>query len=31
MISIVGIGNGASAIAEKFKGSSQYNVYVLND
>ena len=31
MISIVGIGNGASAIAEKFKGTSQYNVYVLND
>jgi len=31
MISIVGIGNGASAIAEKFKGTPQYNVYVLND
>jgi len=31
MISIVGIGNGASAIAEKFVNFPQYNVYVLND
>jgi len=31
MISIVGIGNGASAIAEKFSQFPQYNVYVLND
>ncbi len=31
MISIIGIGNGASAIAEKFKDTPQYNVFVLND
>jgi len=31
MISIVGIGNGASAIASKFETYSQYNVYKLND
>ena len=31
MISIVGIGNGASAIAEKFKGTPQYTVYMMND
>ena len=31
MISIIGIGNGASAIAEKFSNTPQYNVYVLND
>tara|TARA_Y100000034_G_scaffold88275_1_gene105963 strand:+ start:2592 stop:3458 length:867 start_codon:yes stop_codon:yes gene_type:complete len=31
MISIVGIGNGASAIAQKFNDFPQYNVYVLND
>ena len=31
MISIVGIGNGASAIAEQFSQFPQYNVYVLND
>lgn len=31
MISIVGIGNGASAIAEKFaSNSSNYNAYSLN-
>ena len=30
MISIVGIGNGASAIAEKFEEYPQYNVYTLN-
>ena len=27
MISIIGIGNGASAIAEKFKDTPQYNFY----
>jgi len=31
MISIIGIGNGASAVAEKFKDTPQYNVYLLND
>ena len=31
MISVVGIGNGASAIAEKFSEISQYDVYLLND
>jgi hypothetical protein len=31
MMSIVGIGNGASAIAEKFADISQYDVYVMND
>jgi hypothetical protein len=31
MISIVGIGNGASAIASKFEEYTQYNVYKLND
>ena len=31
MISIVGIGNGASAIASKFEQYTQYNVYKLND
>jgi hypothetical protein len=31
MISIVGLGNGASAIVEKFKDIPQYQIYVLND
>ena len=31
MISVIGIGNGASAIAEKFEQYPQYNVYKLND
>jgi len=31
MMSIVGIGNGASAIATKFKEHSEYNIYCLND
>ena len=31
MISIIGIGNGASAIATKFSDITQYDVYVLND
>jgi len=31
MISIIGIGNGASAVAEKFSKTPQYNVYLLND
>jgi hypothetical protein len=31
MISIIGLGTGASAIAEKFTPISQYNVYLLND
>ena len=30
MISIVGLGNAASKIAEKFKQTSNYNVYFLN-
>ena len=31
MMSVVGIGNGASAIAARFKEHSQYNIYCLND
>ena len=31
MISIVGLGNAASAIVEKFKEIPQYQIYVLND
>jgi hypothetical protein len=31
MISIIGLGKGGSAIAEKFKPISQYNVYLMND
>ena len=31
MISVIGIGNGASAIAQKFSGTPQYEVYALND
>ena len=31
MISIVGIGSGASAIAKKFISQKQYNVYLMND
>jgi hypothetical protein len=31
MISIVGLGNAASKIAENFKQTKNYNVYVLND
>tara|TARA_R100000008_G_scaffold19975_3_gene10324 strand:+ start:9627 stop:10490 length:864 start_codon:yes stop_codon:yes gene_type:complete len=31
MISVVGIGNAASAIAEKFKQQKNYNVYLLNN
>ena len=31
MISVIGIGNGASAIAEKFSDISQYDVYLMND
>ena len=31
MISIIGLGNGASAVAEKFNKTPQYNVYILND
>ena len=31
MISIVGIGNGASAIADKFAEITQYDVYRLNN
>ena len=31
MISIVGIGTGASAIAKNFADISQYDVYTLND
>ena len=30
MISIVGIGNAASQIAEKFNTTKNYNVYVMN-
>ena len=30
MISIVGIGNGASAIAEKFNSTSNYDVYQMS-
>ena len=31
MISIVGLGNAASKIAEKFKQTKNYNVYLMND
>jgi len=31
MISIVGLGNAASTIAEKFSDTSNYNVYLMND
>ena len=31
MISIVGLGTGASKIAEKFKQTKNYNVYVMNE
>jgi len=31
MISIVGLGNAATAIVEKFKDIPQYSVYVMND
>ena len=31
MISIVGIGNGGSAIADKFSEITQYDVYTMND
>ena len=31
MISIVGLGNAASAIATKFANTSNYNVYLMND
>ena len=31
MISLVGIGNAATAIVEKFKEIPQYQIYVLND
>jgi len=31
MISLVGIGNAASAIVEKFKDIPQYQIYILND
>ncbi len=31
MISIVGIGNAASKIAEQFDSTSNYNVYLMND
>ena len=31
MISIVGLGNAASRIAEKFRQTKNYNVYVMND
>ena len=31
MISVVGIGNGASAIARKFESLPQYDAYMLND
>ena len=30
MISVIGIGNGASAIAKKFEEYPQYNIYCLN-
>jgi len=30
MISIIGLGNAASAIAEKFADTSNYNVYLMN-
>jgi len=31
MISIVGLGNAASRVAEKFKKTKNYNVYTMND
>ena len=31
MISVVGLGNAGSAVAEKFSDLPQYNVYTLND
>ena len=31
MISIIGLGNAASKIAEKFKQTKNYNVYQLNN
>ena len=31
MISVVGLGNAASKIAEKFKQTKNYNVYLMND
>ena len=31
MISVIGLGNAASAIAEKFSAPSNYNVYLMND
>jgi len=31
MISIIGLGNAASAIAERFSETPNYNVYVMND
>ena len=31
MISIVGLGNAASAIAENFNETANYNVFVMND
>ena len=31
MISVVGLGTAASRIAEKFKKTKNYNVYVLNN
>ena len=31
MISIIGLGNGASAIAAKFSSIPQYNVYLMNN
>jgi len=31
MISVIGLGNAASAIAEKFSDISNYNVYLMND
>jgi hypothetical protein len=31
MISVIGLGNAASAIVEKFKDVSQYSVYTMND
>ncbi len=31
MISVIGLGNAGSAVAEKFSGLSQYNVYTINN
>ena len=31
MISIVGLGNAASSIAEKFKNTKNYNIYLMNN